>query len=198
MVDSTNPMNLAMPPKLGPEDKAIKARVSGTEMARGILASAIPGAPAVTGEGVPDPLDTIKANDAAVVARQELVDGTSFIRQAQAAASTQTYLMAAARNNRVEELAGKPDPSFKVDTKLLSNMKEDDQDFLLKAVNQQDFERRQMELADWRAEEEVLMRKGAGTALLAGFMAGLPEGMASGAAVAKGFQVEVLIVLLHV
>ena len=190
MVDSTNPMNLAMPPKLDPEVKPAKIpRLGADEKMAGIIASSLPAAPAVTGKGIPDPLDLVAANDKAVAARKELEDGTSFVRTAQAAASTQTFLMAAVRNQRVEELAGTPDPMFKVDPKLLGNMTEEDQNFLLRSVNQTDFDRRSMELADWHSEEEVLMRNGAGTALLAGFMAGLPEGMASGALVAKGFQV---------
>ena len=189
-MDTTNPLSITMPEPLGPREKFPKItgnkepKESADTKALGNLIVA----PAdLTGKGFTPLIQT--AQQAGVVAEKtyEEQDKTQFIDVVKAKFINDTFLGTAGRRFVAERFADKVDPNHRVDPKDLAGFTEKEQAWLNASVNKDDFEARKFDLMDYREQSEIGERMGPWVGFAAGMMAGLPEGVASGNLVARGF-----------
>jgi len=189
-MDTTNPLSITMPEPLGPRERFPKLTAEKTPKEAKdaqALGNLIVAPADLTGKGFTPLIQT--AQQAGVVAekRYEEQEKTQFIDVVKAKAINDTFLGTAARNFVAERFADKPDPNHRVDPKDLAGFAEKEQAWLNASVNTADLEARKFDLMDYRDQAEIGERMGPWVGFAAGMMAGLPEGVASGNLVARGF-----------
>lgn len=114
-----------------------------------------------------------------------------FLEQARSSWISQTLGGAVARKVVAQDVLGEntPDPSFKLDVAALRGKSEAEQEHLQGAVNTKDFEFKLWEINQYREDTKTAAAGGTGKALLAGLVAGLPEGAITGLAAARTMSV---------
>ena len=110
-------------------------------------------------------------------------ESISFLEQSQRA-FLGTLSGAALRAKVAQDILGDnlPDPTYKLDPKLLRGLTTAEQDHMIEANNAHDEEHRKFQILDARESQEKVFIKGTGFGLLAGAVAGLPEGAVGGMA----------------
>ena len=189
-MDTTNPLSITMPEPLGPREKFPKItgnkepKDSADAKALGNLIAA----PAdLTGKGFTPLIQTAQQAGAVAEKTYEEQDKTQFIDVVKAKFINDTFLGTAGRRFVAERFADKVDPNHRVDPKDLAGFTEKEQAWLNASVNKDDFEARKFDILDYREQSEIGERMGPWVGFAAGMMAGLPEGVASGNLVARGF-----------
>lgn len=126
----------------------------------------------------------VEANVSAVLSKEQDV---SFLEQSKRAFISYTLAGSVLRKQVAGEVLGDnlPDPSFKVDVAALRGKSGAEQEYLQGAQNAKDYEYRVWATNQQREDTKLVSQRGTGRALLAGLVAGLPEGAASGMVAAR-------------
>lgn len=129
--------------------------------------------------------------EAVASAAMSQAEDVPFLEQARSSWISQTLGGAVARKVVAQDVLGEntPDPSFKLDVAALRGKSEAEQEHLQGAVNTKDFEFKLWEINQYREDTKTAAAGGTGKALLAGLVAGLPEGALTGLAAARTMSV---------
>jgi hypothetical protein len=187
MVDMTDPLNLVMPGPLPKEVKPAREDTGKTEDKIASVKSAVdtmPDAPIMPGLTLTEQL---AQNNQAALRKKAEDDNTDILEVVKDKFMTETaggtYLRRKYVMDKAREEA--PDPTFKVTPDMLANQTEANQEWLAASASRADYETRLWDLKDWDEQQARSNALGPYVGFMASFMAGLPEGVLSGMAVAR-------------
>jgi hypothetical protein len=189
-MDTTNPLSITMPEPLGPREhfpKVTAVKTPKDSKDAQALGSLIVAPADLTGKGFTPIIQTAQQEGVVAEKRYQEQEDTQFMDVVKAKFINDTFLGTLGRRAVAERFADKVDPNHRVDPKDLAGFTESEQKWLNASVNKDDFEARKFDLMDYRDQAEIGDRLGPWVGFAAGMMAGLPEGVASGNLVARGF-----------
>lgn len=140
-----------------------------------------------TGERGSSVLETARLEQAQREAADYQRENTGIIEQARAAFPYQG--IGGWLTRKVNEFDGPADPTFVLSEEARKGYTEDEQEQLAEARSADHLSRIQFDIAEERAANEVLGRRGGWYAAGASMLAGAPEGILTGTAIAKGLAI---------
>lgn len=183
MVDTTNPLSLPMPgPQKFPKDP-VPGKEPSTKLPKILTLLDPPTAP--TGPSLEEQL---AKNNGVAQARRDEVEASSFWDVVGDKFMTETAVGTAARRSYINSLTAddQPDPTFKVTPEMLAGHTTADQDWLASSQNRRTYDMRKWDLQDWKEQQERSNIQGPVAGFFGSVLAGLPEGVVTGAAFARG------------
>lgn len=173
---------------LDTESPNLEPRVRKGRARKTPVAAAVSQLPLVmTGARGPSVIDLARESQAAAEADQFQADHTTLIEQAQAAFPYQGF--GGYLTRRLNDFEGPADPTFTLKEEDRTGYTEDEVAQLAEARSADHLARIKFDIAEERSANEVLARRGAWFAIGASVLAGAPEGVLTGALIAKGLAV---------